>query len=87
MIDPPAVRIPGPLVPGAPPKPGFPVIATIAPVVVSGVLFAVTGSPFMLLLAALGPGGALAAGYDSVRGPSAVARRCWPAITPGYRGA
>lgn len=67
MIDPPVVRIPAPSRAPEPARPGFPLAATLAPVVGSGVLFAVTGSPFMLLMAGLGPLVALASLADGAR--------------------
>jgi DNA segregation ATPase FtsK/SpoIIIE, S-DNA-T family len=67
VIDSPAVRIPGPIAAGEPPRTAFPVVATIAPVVVSVALFAVTGSPFMLLMAGLGPVIAVATFADGRR--------------------
>lgn len=67
MISSPVVRIPGPLLAPEPSTPGFPVVAILAPIVVSGILFAVTGSPFMLLMAALGPVIALATFVDGKR--------------------
>ncbi|WP_395640388.1 FtsK/SpoIIIE domain-containing protein, partial [Pseudolysinimonas sp.] len=67
MIPPPAVRIPMPPGRPPPPKPAFPLVATIAPVAVAVVLFVVTGSPFMLLMAALGPVIALATFVDGRR--------------------
>jgi S-DNA-T family DNA segregation ATPase FtsK/SpoIIIE len=67
MIEPPVVRIPAPPIESEPQKPGFPLVATTAPVLVAGVLFAVTGSPFMLLMAVLGPVIALATLVDGRR--------------------
>ncbi len=67
VIEPPSVRIPGPPAAPDPPRTPFPVVATAAPVAVSGILFAVTGSPFMLLMAALGPVIALATFVDGRR--------------------
>lgn len=67
MLEPPIVRIPGPAVETPPPKPGFPLVAATAPLVVAGVLFAVTGSPFMLLMAVFGPVFALASLVDGRR--------------------
>lgn len=67
MIRPPVVRVAAPTVEPEAQKPGFPLIATAAPVVVAGVLFAVTGSPFMLLMAVLGPVIALATLADGRR--------------------
>lgn len=67
VIHPPVVRIAAPVVETEAQKPGFPLIATTAPVVVAAVLFAVTGSPFMLLMAVLGPVIALATLADGRR--------------------
>lgn len=67
VIQPPLVRIAGPVVEPEQQKPGFPVIATTAPLLVAAVLFAVTGSPFMLLMAVLGPVIALATLADGRR--------------------
>jgi S-DNA-T family DNA segregation ATPase FtsK/SpoIIIE len=67
VIEPPVVRIPSPQRPAEPPKSGFPVIATLAPLGVASVLFAVTGSPFMLLMGMLGPVIALATLLDGRR--------------------
>lgn len=55
MIPPPVVRIPAPQAAPEPPRPGFPLVASLAPLAMAGVLFAVTGSPFMLLMAVLSP--------------------------------
>ena len=55
MIEPPVVRIPAPVLAPEPPRPGFPFVATLAPLAMAGVLFAVTGSPFMLLMGLLSP--------------------------------
>jgi S-DNA-T family DNA segregation ATPase FtsK/SpoIIIE len=74
MLEPPVVRIPAPAVESAPPKPGFPVVATGAPLLVAGVLFAVTGSPFMLLMAVFGPVLALATLADGRRQRRRAAR-------------
>lgn len=74
MLAPAAVRIPGPTLAPEPPKPRFPLVATAAPVLASGVLFAVTGSPFMLLMAALGPVIALATFVDGKRQRRSAAR-------------
>lgn len=67
MLEPPVVRIPAPVRAADPVRPGFPLIATLAPVAASGVLFAITGSPFMLLMAALGPVLAVATMADGHR--------------------
>lgn len=74
MIEPPVVRIPAPARISEPARPAFPVVATAAPVVVAGVLFAITGSPFMLLMAALGPVIALATFVDGRRQRRRAAR-------------
>lgn len=67
MLAPPVVRIPGPTVEAPVPKPGFPLVAATAPLLVAGVLFGVTGSPFMLLMAVFGPVFALASLADGRR--------------------
>ena len=67
MTLPPVVRIPAPVLAPDPPPPGFPLVATLAPIVLSGVLFALTGSPLMLVMAALGPVLALAGFLDGRR--------------------
>jgi len=67
MIEPPIVRIPAPALAPDPPRPGFPVIATVAPLAMSGVLFAITGSPFMLVMAVLSPVIAVATMADGRR--------------------
>lgn len=72
---PPVVRIPAPALAPEPPRPGFPLVATLAPIVVAGVLFAVTGSPFMLLMAAFGPVIALASLVDGRRQRRRARRR------------
>ena len=67
MIEPPVVRIPVPVLAPDPPRPGFPLIATVAPLAMSGVLFAITGSPFMLVMAVLSPVIAVATMADARR--------------------
>jgi S-DNA-T family DNA segregation ATPase FtsK/SpoIIIE len=74
VLEPPVIRIAAPLVEPTPAKPGFPVIASTAPLVVAGVLFAVTGSPFMLLMAVFGPVIALATLADGRRARRRAAR-------------
>lgn len=74
MIEPPVVRIPVPARPPEAPPPGFPLIATLAPVVIAVVLFVATGSPFMLMMAALGPAIALATFLDGRRQRRRAAR-------------
>lgn len=51
--------------PELPPPHRLPLVATIAPLVVSVVLFAVTRSPFTLVFAALGPVVAIASTVDA----------------------
>jgi len=53
--------------PDDPSATGFPLVATVAPILVSAVLFAVTGSTFMLLMAAFSPVIALAGYVDGRR--------------------
>ncbi|WP_309708470.1 FtsK/SpoIIIE domain-containing protein [Pseudolysinimonas sp.] len=87
MIAPPSVRIPAPPVEAEPLKSGFPVIATTAPVVVAGVLFAVTGSPFMLLMAVLGPVIAVATLADGRRQRRRAARSAAARFAAGLEDA
>ena len=61
----PAVRLPAP--PARPGRPPFPVLACIAPVVMSLVMFALTKSPVMLAFAAFGPVLAVAGVIDGRR--------------------
>lgn len=63
MVPPPRLRLPRP--PEAPAPYRFPVIAALAPVVISLVLWLVTGSAFALLFAAMGPVAAVAGWIDS----------------------
>jgi S-DNA-T family DNA segregation ATPase FtsK/SpoIIIE len=55
----------GPRPPELPPPHRFPLVATIAPLVVTVVLFAVTRSAFTLVFAALGPLVAVASTVDA----------------------
>ena len=64
-----------PTPPGRIVRPGFPMLATVAPVVLSLALFAVTRSPFALLFAVLGPVVALASLGDSARHGRRARRR------------
>lgn len=57
------------------PRPPFPWMAALAPLAVTGVLFAVTHSPFVLVFAVLSPVMALAAAVDSLRHARARHRR------------
>lgn len=62
---PPIARIAGPARPAQPTRQPFPLIATLAPVVMSVVLWLVTQSVFSLIFAALGPVVAIASVVDS----------------------
>lgn len=70
-----AQRIPAP----RPPEPRqpyrFPVLATVAPMLVAVVIWAVTNSPFALVFAALGPVTALASVVDAKVGSRRTAKR------------
>ena len=68
-------RIAAPRPPEPAPPFHFPVIATIAPLVGSVVLFAITQSPFTLVFAALGPVIAVASFADSRLGSRRTAKR------------
>jgi S-DNA-T family DNA segregation ATPase FtsK/SpoIIIE len=68
-------RIAAPRPPEPAPAFQFPVIATVAPLVASLVLFAVTQSPFTLVFAALGPVIAVASFADSRLGARRTAKR------------
>ncbi len=61
------IRIPLPRLPEKPPASPFPIIALIAPLVAAGVMWAITGSTFVIIFAVLGPVMALAALGDSRR--------------------
>jgi S-DNA-T family DNA segregation ATPase FtsK/SpoIIIE len=56
------IRLPQPM--SAPPSPRIPIVAALAPVLVSVALFVITGSPMMLLFAVLGPVTAIASVAD-----------------------
>ena len=60
-------RIVLPALPSAQPAAAFPLLATLAPVAVSGAIWAVTGSTFALVFAGLGPAVALASLVDGRR--------------------
>lgn len=70
-----AERIAAPRLPEQPAPYRFPVVASLAPVLVSVLLFAVTGSAYMLLFAVLGPVTAVASLADSRLGARRTARR------------
>ena len=67
------IRLPQPASP--PPTSRFPIVAVLAPVVVSVALFAVTGSPMTLLFAVLGPVTAIASVADAAIGGRRHSRR------------
>lgn len=68
MIAPPdPVRLQVPAPAEAPSRPGFPFVAALAPVLVSGVLWLVTSSPYVLVFAFLGPVVAVAGLLDGRR--------------------
>jgi len=67
------LRLPPPVSPPA--RAPFPVLATVAPVVGSVVLWLVTGSPFALVFALLGPLVAIAGVLDRRRGARRASRR------------
>lgn len=67
------IRLPAPA--SAPPTPRIPVVAALAPVVVSLGLFAITGSPMTLLFAILGPVTAIAGVADGAIGGRRHVRR------------
>ncbi len=71
---PPTARVAAPRPPTAPPPFHFPVIATVAPLVGSLVLFAITQSPFTLVFAALAPVIAVGSYADSRLGARRTAR-------------
>jgi S-DNA-T family DNA segregation ATPase FtsK/SpoIIIE len=68
-------RIPPPRAPEAPAPYGFPVVATIAPVVASVAIWWLTNSPFALVFAALGPVTAVASLLDARVGSRRTSRR------------
>lgn len=80
-------RIAAPRPPDPPPPFRFPVIATIAPVVAAGVLWAVTRSPLTLAFAALGPVIAVAGFADSRLGARRTMRRAAAAFAAGLETA
>ena len=60
-------RLAAPALPATQEKPAFPLVASLAPVVVSVAIWLVTQSPFSLLFAALGPAVAVASVVDARR--------------------
>nr|WP_227411674.1 FtsK/SpoIIIE domain-containing protein [Cryobacterium sp. BB736] len=79
----PSIALPTP--PQAPARAPFPLIATIAPVVVSLALFLLTSSPFTLLFALLGPLVAIASLVDSRRGNTRRSREAHAAFEATVR--
>ncbi|HWM34515.1 MAG TPA: FtsK/SpoIIIE domain-containing protein [Pseudolysinimonas sp.] len=75
MHPPQLTRFRLPPAPEQPPRPGFPWIASIAPVVASVALWAVTGSVFGLMFALLGPIVAVAGVLDAARSRRRSGRR------------
>ncbi|NQX14691.1 FtsK/SpoIIIE domain-containing protein [Rathayibacter sp. VKM Ac-2857] len=71
----PRARLLPPTPPTVPPRPSFPWIAALAPVLTSLVLYALTSSPYTLALAALGPVVAVASFLDTRRLRRRTARR------------
>jgi S-DNA-T family DNA segregation ATPase FtsK/SpoIIIE len=68
-----SLTLPPAAAPGAPP--GFPLIATIAPLAAAGVMWAITQSPFVLMFAALSPVIAVAGVADGRRQSRRARRR------------
>ncbi|WBM80792.1 hypothetical protein KIV56_05465 [Cryobacterium breve] len=64
-----------PASPTEPAPAAFPVIASLAPLVAAGVIWFVTGSPFVLLFAVLGPVIAVASMVDGRRAARRTRRR------------
>jgi S-DNA-T family DNA segregation ATPase FtsK/SpoIIIE len=76
VLPPPRLeRIPLPTAPPAPARTAFPLAASLAPVIVAGGIWAVTGSPYSLLFAVLGPVVALGSLFDARRQRRRTARR------------
>ncbi|GAA1748414.1 FtsK/SpoIIIE domain-containing protein [Agromyces humatus] len=75
--EPPVVDLPLalPSPPGEPERPAFPLLAVLAPVVGALALWAITGSPFSLVFAILGPVVAVASVFDAKRQGRARLRR------------
>lgn len=65
LVAPPRIRIPSEPEPGR--RPAFPLLAAIAPVLASGLIWALTRSPYVLAFAALGPVIAVAGYVDGLR--------------------
>lgn len=71
----PVERIAAPRPPDPPPPYRFPVVATVAPVLASLAIWLLTGSPFALVFAALGPVTAIASLVDARLGSRRTARK------------
>ncbi|NQX27969.1 hypothetical protein HQQ81_11520 [Microbacteriaceae bacterium VKM Ac-2854] len=65
LVAPPRIRIPSAPEPAR--RPAFPLLAAIAPVLASGLIWALTQSPYVLAFAALGPVVAVAGYADGLR--------------------
>lgn len=63
MAQPAEISVPA--VPGPPPRSPFPLMASIAPVVAAGAIWAITRSPYVLMFAILGPVIAIAGVIDN----------------------
>ncbi|AYF98836.1 FtsK/SpoIIIE domain-containing protein [Protaetiibacter intestinalis] len=68
-------RIPLPGIPAAPPRSGFPLVASLAPLAMAVVLWVMTSSPYALLFGLLGPVVALASAMDARRTARRARRR------------
>lgn len=75
IAEPPAARLVLPTIAPPPPRPPFPFVATAAPVLMSLGIWAVTGSVYSLLFAALGPAVAVGSLLDGRRQRRGAARR------------
>jgi S-DNA-T family DNA segregation ATPase FtsK/SpoIIIE len=64
-----------PAAPPPPARPGFPLVASVAPLAVSALIFVVTGSAFVLVFAVLGPVIAVATVLDGRRAARRTERR------------
>ncbi|MCD2443912.1 hypothetical protein LQ757_16645 [Agromyces sp. SYSU K20354] len=77
LTEPPVVDVPLalPAPPAEPERPGFPLLAVLAPIGGALALWAITGSPFSLVFAVLGPVVAIASMIDAKRQGRARRRR------------
>ncbi|NQX11434.1 hypothetical protein HQQ80_07345 [Microbacteriaceae bacterium VKM Ac-2855] len=79
----PRIRIPSRPEPGR--RPGFPLLASVTPVLAAGVIWAITKSPYVLAFAALGPVIAIAGYLDGLRTRRRDARRAEGAYNEARR--